>query len=67
MIVPSELKNKCYVPNAIRLRIVRPEDIFLDGILGQSGRRMVKAGLLFYFTKRLAQRLIKMGVAERSK
>ena len=63
MIVPEELAKKCFVPNPVRVKIVDPEAIFLTGILGESGRKMVKAGLLFYFTKPLATRLIKKGIA----
>ena len=33
MIVPEELENKCYVPNAVKVKIVDPEAIFLTGIL----------------------------------
>lgn len=64
MIVPTELIERCYVPNRVKVRIVDPEAIFLTGILGESGRRMVKAGLLFYFEERLAKKLIDKGIAE---
>ena len=67
MIVPSELENKCYVPNPVRVKIVDPEAIFLTGILGESGRKMVKAGLLFYFEGKLARKLISMGIAQQMK
>ena len=67
MIVPSELENKCYVPNPVRVKIVDPEAIFLTGILGESGRKMVKAGLEFYFEKKLAMKLIKLGIADELK
>lgn len=63
MIVPEELQNKCYVPNAVKVKIIDPEAIFLTGILGESGRRMVKAGLLFYFEQTLAMKLIQRGIA----
>jgi hypothetical protein len=64
MIVPSELSEKCYVPDPLTLRIIDPEAIFLTGILGESGRKMVKAGLLFYFKRELGLKLIEKGIAE---
>jgi hypothetical protein len=64
MVDPYELMAKAYVPNAMRIRIVDPEAIFLLGILGESGRELVKAGLTFYFEGALAKRLIDSGVAE---
>ena len=64
MIDPDHLSKHCYVHNAMRVRIVDPEAIFLTGILGESGRRMVKAGLCFYFTKRLAKKLVAKGIAK---
>ena len=63
MIVPSELIRKCYVPDRVRIRITDPKAIFLEGILGESGRKMVKSGCEFYFTRKLATRFIKWGIA----
>ena len=63
MVVPEELKKRAYVPNAVMVRIIDPDAIFLTGFLGESGRKLVKAGLLFYFTKPLAEKLINMGIA----
>jgi len=65
MIVPEELFEKCYVPNAVKVKIIDPDAIFITGILGESGRRMVRAGLLFYFEQHLANKLIKNKVAKR--
>ena len=62
----EELKNKAYVPNAVRIKIVDPQAIYLTGLLGESGRKMVNAGMHFFFTRKLAEKLIKMGVAEKS-
>ena len=64
MICPDEMK-KCYVSNPVRIRIIDPKSIFLTGILGESGRKMIKQGCEFYFTARLANKLIKIGVAIR--
>lgn len=63
MICPDEMIKKCYVSNAVRIKIIDPESIFLTGILGESGRKMIKNGCEFLFTKKLAEKLILMGVA----
>lgn len=67
MIVPEELQKHCYVPNPVRIKIIDPEAIFLTGILGESGRKMVQRGLEFYFTKSLAYKLIEKKIAEEVK
>lgn len=63
MVVPELLKELAYVPDAVRIKIIDPEAIFLTGLLGESGRRLVKAGVEFYFTKKIADKLIKNKVA----
>ena len=63
MVDPDELIKKAYVPNAIKITIIDAEAIFLTGILGESGRKLVKAGISFYFTKKLANKFIKNGIA----
>lgn len=63
MVVPEEL-SRAVVRDPVRIRIVDPEAIFLTGILGQSGRKLVAAGVEFYFTRTLAEKLITMGVAK---
>ena len=60
-------RKKCYVPNPIRVKITDPEAIFLTGLLGESGRNMILAGCEFYFTEKLALRLISMGIAKEIK
>lgn len=65
MVVPELLESYAEVPNAVRVRIVKPEDIFLTGMLGESGRKLVKAGIEFYFTKKLADKLIGYGIAQK--
>lgn len=65
MVDPEFLKSKAFVKNAMKVRVVDPEAIFLTGILGESGRRLVKAGAPFYFEKKLALKLISKGIAER--
>ena len=66
MVVPQELERLAYVPNAVRVKIVDPEAIFLTGLLGESGKRLVKAGVEFYFTRKLADKLIDKGIAKES-
>ena len=63
MVVPELLAKLAYVPNAVRVKIIDPEAIFLTGLLGESGRRLVKAGVEFYFEKSLANNLIKKKIA----
>lgn len=63
MVVPELLATKAYVPNPIRVRIIDPEAIFLTGLLGESGRKLVKAGVEFYFSKPLAMKLIEKKIA----
>ena len=63
MVVPEELAERAEVPNPVKVRIIDPEAIFLTGILGESGRALVKGGVSFYFTKALAQKLISRGIA----
>jgi hypothetical protein len=67
MVVPELLASKAYVPDPIRCKIVDPQAIFLTGILGESGRKLVSAGIEFYFTRSLADRLISKGIAVESK
>jgi hypothetical protein len=63
MVVPELLASKAYVPAPVRVKIIDPEAIFLTGLLGESGRRLVKAGVEFYFTKKLANKLIEKKIA----
>jgi len=65
MVVPQFLETHCEVPNRVKIKIVDPDAIFLTGILGESGRKMVKNGIPFYFTRELADKLIDKGIAER--
>ncbi len=63
MVVPELLNNLAYVPNKVRVKIIDPEAIFLLGILGESGRELVKAGVEFYFERKLADKLIQKEIA----
>ena len=63
MVVPEELAKRAYVPNPVRVRIIDSDAIFLTGILGESGRKLVKAGVDFFFEKKLARKLIDKKIA----
>lgn len=67
MVVPEQLASMAYVPNAIKVKIVDAEAIFLLGILGESGRKLVEHGIEFYFEGKLAKNLIKKGIAVKVK
>lgn len=64
MVVPEQLSALAYVPNPVRIKIIDAEAIFLLGLLGESGRELVKAGVEFYFEKKLAHKLIDKGIAK---
>ena len=64
MVDPEELSTLAYVENPVRIRIIDPEAIFLLGILGDSGRKLVEAGISFYFEEKLAYKLIEKGIAK---
>ena len=65
MVVPEELATKAYVPRKVKLKIVNCEKMFKLGILGDSGKEMAKAGLLWWFEKSLAEMMINEGIAKR--
>jgi len=63
MVVPDQLQKMAYVPKKVRVKIVDAEAIFLLGILGESGRKLVEHGVEFYFEGKLAKKLIAKGIA----
>ena len=63
MVVPEELAKMAYVPDSVRIKIIDPEAIFLTGLLGESGKKLVTAGVEFYFTRKLASKLIDKKIA----
>lgn len=67
MVVPEQLIEAAYVPNKVRVKIIDPEAIFLMGILGDSGRKLVENGIEFYFEDTLAEKLISKGIAVKIK
>lgn len=64
MVDPIDLVQKARVPDPVRIKIIDPEAIFLTGILGESGRKLVLSGARFIFTRRLAIKLIEKGIAK---
>lgn len=67
MVDPQDLMTKAYVPNPVKVVIIDSEAIFLTGILGESGRKLVLNGAKFIFTKKLADKLISKGIARKIK
>lgn len=65
MVVPDQLEKLAYVPDSVRIKVIDPEAIFLTGLLGESGRKLVRAGIEFYFTRKIADKLINSGIAVR--
>ena len=66
MVVPAQLSKYGYVKNAVKIKITKPYSRTFDGILGNSGRKLAKAGLDFYFEKNIANELIKLKVSKLS-
>ena len=64
-VCPDFLLKRTWIKDPVKVVIIDPEAIFLTGLLGESGRKMVKAGAPFYFTKRLAEKLIDKKIARR--
>lgn len=66
MVVPEQLASMAYVEDPIRIKIADPAAMFLTGLLGESGRKLVTAGVEFYFEKALAEKLIEKNIAIRT-
>lgn len=67
MVVPEELRDNAFVPDAVKVRILESGTLADMGILGQSGKRLADAGLSFYFESTEAKRLINEGLVEEIK
>jgi hypothetical protein len=63
MVVPELLKELAYVSNPVRVKIIDTDAIFINGLLGESGKKLIKGGIEFYFTKELADKLIEKNIA----
>lgn len=66
-VCPKFLTENTYINDPVKVLIIDPEAIFLTGLLGESGRKMVEAGAPFYFTRRLAKKLIDKKIAQEIK
>lgn len=62
---PDYLKNNTEVPNAVRIRFINPEKVFVLGLLGESGRTMMMDGAVFEFEKEQAEWMIEQKIAVR--
>lgn len=49
----------------VKLKIINIDKMFTLGFLGDSGKKMAKAGFLWYFEGKLAKRLIDDNIAEK--
>lgn len=63
MVVPDALKKYAYVKNPVKVMIIKPKSSLLNKYLGQSGKKLAKLGVSFYFTRQLAKILISKKVA----
>lgn len=61
----EEIKEKAEVVDPIKIIFTDPDKIFLTGCFGESGKKMVEAGISFYFTRKLAEKYIEWGIAEK--
>jgi hypothetical protein len=61
---PEYLARETEVLDPVRVIFTDPDAIFLTGVLGESGRKMVLDGAPFYFRRELAEKFIRMGIAE---
>ena len=61
----EEIKKRAVVINPVKIVFTDPDKIFLTGCFGESGRKMVEAGIPFYFTKKLADKFIEWGIAKK--
>lgn len=62
----KEIEKRAEVPDSVRIIFTDPDKIFLTGCFGESGRKMVEAGIPFHFTRRLAEKYIKWGIAKKA-
>ena len=65
MVVPEELRDKAFVPDAVKVKILESGTLADMGILGETGKKLADAGLPFYFTEKDTQELVEMKLMER--
>jgi len=58
-----QLGRYTYVPDPVRLHVLDPDHEVFVGLLGESGKRMARAGFAFAFSRKLADQLLNLGVA----
>ena len=63
---PDYLKNNTIVEDAVRIRFIDPEKVFVLGLLGESGRTMMLNGAVFEFERKQAKWMIKQKIAVRA-
>jgi hypothetical protein len=63
---PDYLKNNTEVVDAIRLKFIDPEKVFVLGLLGESGRTMMLNGAVFEFERGQAEWMIEQKIAVRA-
>lgn len=63
MVEPQELKEKAYVRDGIRVKIVDILGMKEQKLLGESGLRMAERGFTFIFQGDIAQKLLEKGIA----
>jgi len=64
MVVPEELSEKAFVKDAVKIRITDSDSEYLSKILGESGKKLARSGVTFYFEELMAFSLINNGIAE---
>ena len=65
MVVPEELRDNAYVPNAVKVNILEAGTLAEMGYLGESGRKLAEGGLPFYFNGKDVEALVEMNLVER--
>ncbi len=60
---PDYLKNNTEVIDAIRIKFIDPEKVFVLGMLGESGRTMMLDGAIFEFEREQAEWMIEQKIA----
>jgi hypothetical protein len=63
MVVPEQLAAKAFVKQPVKIKIHTPNAPCLEGVLGESGRKLAADGFEFYFERKMAKKLVKHGVA----
>jgi hypothetical protein len=64
MVDPNFLTKRCRVKDSVKVKILYPDAEAMSQYLGQSGRKMAKAGATFHFTKEIALELLDQGLVK---